>query len=736
MDPLSFRAIGDPAAVGTKFGSTAGSETRIIYPQTKLVDDQFKSGRVLTFNWKSDEHAFFHPRSTRLYVEYDLAFGEVNETASDPTTGARQGAAVTEPPRPSPSLRMAALCNSALFDSQVRFVQNAVTVETCPNFYTTSMAMLLLNSSGTDAAATSGSNMLNSLQKSRGIPDGYFTGGTSEEVETDATSREAVVPTLTYSKENNELAEPHTDSLQAIVSEMLGTDKAGDDVVVELIAAPAAHRNLDIVDADKSIMKKLRKGMELSVYPAGGASISDFELANNESAVQHVYIQSLRHMPAAGGVAAHTRIHLDHVLKSSGDATKPGHLQYGAGDNLTFRLTAGDPRGVDDLTLGQFSSLLNAQVNTSLAKDAAPNSKYEIVQQSFDAATGVSHVCTAQPLMLSSWQGHNFAIGPSSFELHLTISPDAFRNFMYDHSGAYGCLEGNGGAISGFIPPVAQRTTGQIYCQIRTVELWTHMIYPVVPYVPKSMSFKYQPFQMSTIQLTSTTVNETVTVPASTRSVALFSRQRFTHICADREELSKAAAGIVEMGSTLSNVAQSNTAVNNYGRFQYDSTRLSGHQDPTVDPRIVDAKASSTTFPFETLQTSLGQKTEPRDLLSQMDPFTGQLARLWSMYMDYLGKGAGQRTAPLSYSAFCGHYNSVYKSAPGCGESGCFYLGSLQNPPGTLATDLQIRGTLKGQPNVLAQQELIVLSISDSLMNIAWTPGNNMATLTETNPIV
>ena len=46
-DPFSFREVGDPAAVGSKYGSVAGHETRVIYPEQKLTRGEFKPGRVI-----------------------------------------------------------------------------------------------------------------------------------------------------------------------------------------------------------------------------------------------------------------------------------------------------------------------------------------------------------------------------------------------------------------------------------------------------------------------------------------------------------------------------------------------------------------------------------------------------------------------------------------------------------------------------------------------------------------
>lgn len=142
-DPFSFREVGDPAAVGSKYGSAAGHQTRVIYPEQKLTRGEFRSGRVLSWKWNSDGMAAWKPRDTRLFVEYRIACGEVTETATSSTVGARTGQANAGVPA-APSLRMACLCNTALFDSGLRFIHNGVTIENIPSAYTVAMAMVLL----------------------------------------------------------------------------------------------------------------------------------------------------------------------------------------------------------------------------------------------------------------------------------------------------------------------------------------------------------------------------------------------------------------------------------------------------------------------------------------------------------------------------------------------------------------------------------------------------------------
>ena len=71
--------------------------------------------------------------------------------------------------------------------------------------------------------------------------------------------------------------------------------------------------------------------------------------------------------------------------------------------------------------------------------------------------------------------------------------------------------------LAGGIPAVKDREIGQIYYEVESVELWCSMVYSTVaPYVPRSISFKTNPFHMQSVLLTSQIINETVHVPSST----------------------------------------------------------------------------------------------------------------------------------------------------------------------------------------------------------------------------
>eukprot|EP01046_Picozoa_sp_COSAG06_P075663 COSAG06_NODE_23753_length_682_cov_2.265866_1_plen_207_part_10 len=177
--------------VGSKYGNTSGTHMETIYPVTEMLHGEAREGRTVVFRIQSDENKHLLPRNSRLFVRYKIGYGEVSSTASEPEKGPQDGKAA----KPSPYLRMAAFCNSALFDSQVRWVVSNITVESIPNFYTHTLvqAMLSLNQEG---PLSSGSNQLNSLAKNIGLPLSDEPGAQAEG--DDAASRQHIVPGLTY----------------------------------------------------------------------------------------------------------------------------------------------------------------------------------------------------------------------------------------------------------------------------------------------------------------------------------------------------------------------------------------------------------------------------------------------------------------------------------------------------------------------------------------------------------
>ena len=98
--------------------------------------------------------------------------------------------------------------------------------------------------------------------------------------------------------------------------------------------------------------------------------------------------------------------------------------------------------------------------------------------------------------------------------------------------------------------------------------------------------------------------NTVVNVPASTRALICFTRQRINHICCDREALGHAGGGIDVSGQTITGTLRD---IQHKGRFEYNSIAYrdviedisSGARDPRVIAEATEAM-SGTTVPDTT----------------------------------------------------------------------------------------------------------------------------------------
>ena len=70
------------------------------------------------------------------------------------------------------------------------------------------------------------------------------------------------------------------------------------------------------------------------------------------------------------------------------------------------------------------------------------------------------------------------------------------------------------------------------------------------------------------------------------------------------------------------------------------------------------------------------------------------------------------------------------------GDRGCFFLFDLQQKPGSLASTLEVRGLLEQEPDIAAKQELVVVCVSDSIMNIGYQAPSETPVLTEIQPVI
>jgi len=719
-DVFSAPKIGSPRAIGSRYGNTSGTSTDIIYPVSKLVGGQFQSGRTLEFNWKSDKHRFWLPRSTRLVVHYEAKFGEVDSTCNDASVGPASSAGA----RPSKTIRFAATPNTSLFGTgQARFVQNSVVVDNTNHMYDQAMVQLL-NTQNQEGPSTSGSNMLTSLRKDSGLPtSSHFLGSQKDSSEEGF----AMLPVVQAPYRQDEHNTSGTKKTAITASTPLGAlnDASATDgsreITILVKSGGASGQATFVVDGEFAGVIKVDDSVE--VVAAGANSTS---LATSPTTVASMS------KPAGNGDVTVTLAH--------NFAT--GNCEAGV-TSLKF---IGTTDALAKLKLATFAKGFAVKVKGDTFKNTTPNPKNQILQQGYVPLTNSSTCQVSEPVMLPTWQ-HNYAIGPSDMSLFLSISPDWQKHIMYDHSGQYGALDGvmnTDGASGDRLPTNIPART--VALRIAEVSLHVAYVHPSEAYIPPSISIRYSPIQVVTRQLQDKAVQETFVVPPSTKSVMIFMRQSFSHLCVDREELSLAGAGINVMGKKET---QSDDAFQN-GRFQYDNQLL--NIDAETDPRLKRNLGSGADdvgaadagnnieltrpYAFQSLQCQLGSSIQPREMLTDMNPQEGKMSRAWQLYTEFVGRSQGFRGSVMSYSEFCGYANANYSSGPGAGDRGSFFLFNLQRKPGELATDLQIRGTLLGDPRVDAKQEMVVVAVSDSIYNIGWQSPSETPVLTQVAPIV
>ena len=774
MDPFNFPQVGDSRAVGSKFGSTSGTSTDIIYPVSKLVDDSFQPGRTLEFNFKSDQHRFVSLRNSRLMVEYELQFGETNETCVDAIVGPVDN--TTAPP--SRSLRMTSMPNAALFDSQVRSVVNNVVLDQTNNYYDVAQAQLL-TTSNIEGSSTSGSNALISLRKDSGVPSGLLFGqqGASVTGQGDGYEILPVVAAPYVTKSDGSRAAP-TDpgvagSFQSLIE---GADL--DTTVLERGITLAQTKDSNVIHMTLSSTEATAKAEYHAlrqIKPSGhvgrvtctafddGAgdtttndvfysALEDAKTGTLEFAhIRHVTFEAFGAGPHADKkIALHTDRMLRKAIDDEDDKTTTLKVEL---SSIANRNVGVDPQaeGVDSASVNAVAQTLAVKVKSDAGKATSPNPKADILQQGYHPASKKCHVQVSEPVMLPTWQ-HPWAMGPSQFSLFMTISPNYLKDLLFDPSGAYG---GNAGACIpyGATLDTSQLTKGCCAVAIKNVSLQVAYIHPVEPYIPKSISVRYNPIMVAKRQLRSASIQETFVVSPATRAIYVFLVQDLHHLCVDNELDGRAKAG-----SGVNCLGSSSAA----GRFLYDSRAQQLIRDEDIDPRApsafgatspVDAAKTNTTSPLPleanaavaveqtapfcltSLQVQLGGQIQPREMLSEMSPSTGKMSRAWGLYTEFIAKSHGFRGSVMTFAEFCGYTNASYNSGPRCGSRGSFFMFNIQNPSGTLSTDLQIRGQLEGTPDDLAKQQMIVMAVSESMMDISWQAPSSAPVLTRTQPL-
>ena len=578
--PWQPPAANDPRAIGLKNGGLSDIAVDVIYPASRLVDQDFQAGSQLEFRWRSDSARQFVPRESRLFVEYDIVLGETASTGSgtektrivNPGEPApkRLDAAASGRARGAPpngNLAFSAAPNAQLF-SQARLMMNSVTVENNPHYPTTAMAHLRTKTE-LGAAATTGSAMLNSLEKTTG-QDPLSLCNRSE---INFKEMLQALPPAVKDQFNayNGLLDNITATAQFYKTDgrLLSGDVTRDLKVLLLSSTDSSFPTTagDIVVGATMIQRTRAKKAEAS---------ADDRFDSN-SFFGRVIKYSERTGTSTAGVLEVLCLGGDFLSDIGADAVPfeifsdtadPKVLDMGT---VTGTLDKAETRGAKDSDLTALIGSTQAATNAGLehvlterkrpmrAKDmifseaigcrtfAKGNPKTDILAMGYAQSGSKAGIITcqvAEPLFLSTFN-HPYAMPSSDFQLQLQISRDFLRDLFWCSDYSYGCFAGNGSAISP-IPSTGIIDMGQIYVSIKKVELHAQFYSPQVPQIPRSIGIKYTSMQVTPVLLQQPSVQEQIVVPPSTRAVYIFLRQRYHNVAACNEELGRAMNGVNE----------------------------------------------------------------------------------------------------------------------------------------------------------------------------------------------
>ena len=66
-----------------------------------------------------------------------------------------------------------------------------------------------------------------------------------------------------------------------------------------------------------------------------------------------------------------------------------------------------------------------------------------------------------------------------------------------------------------------------------------------------------------------------------------------------------------------------------------------------------------------------------------------------------------------------------------CGTRGAWHAFNIQTQPGSLSSDLQIRGALNADPDPDARQFITIMALSESIFDIEYQNGSPLPVITQ-----
>jgi hypothetical protein len=114
---------------------------------------------------------------------------------------------------------------------------------------------------------------------------------------------------------------------------------------------------------------------------------------------------------------------------------------------------------------------------------------------------------------------------------------------------------------------------------------------------------------------------------------------------------------------------------------------------------------------------------------------SGEVSRAKSrevIFARFRTRNSAREDLVLNFAQYNGVENAIFASGPGAGTDGPIFCCELQSPVGNLSTDAVIRaqfvgilwaycGHIVGIPKQAAQQEFVVMAVTDALFQMGWS---------------
>lgn len=693
--------IGAPEATPPRNGGIRQRTRDIVYPVSNCTEGQFTQGKRVEFRFRSDSSRFVSFRDTNLVVRLETKFIPARQHATDASK--RHYSGNKDALR---NVRFTAAPCTSLFSQGMEYLCNSVTIENQSKPYEAAM-LNLLTKGDSYASATSGSNSLLDLSKGCEVDRKRVTGG-----------------------------------LQGAI--MLEADTVPDDgnpIAFAVGGNIEIKKTISVSNADATVVSVGSviqfPSMELKVLEIGAADSGVDATGAN----------------AGGTTALHVMINDDPSL----------FFTTGSGTSAALSLSEG------------FNGRVYGGTNTAFdspAMDAYQTKpKHEMLSANLveDTSLGgfTAHTEISEPVMLQSWQ-HGWACPGADHQLFLQISNKWHEDLFYEaeeinpraesvlvegalaadrvdtairadlHDGCGSQYNFVVDAGSGF-KPASQVAVGQlgkasgdagfICTRVTGVELHVGYVSPIVPFVPRSVSWAWSSIEVNLLQVKSARIMESIVIKPSVRLVVLGMRQNLHGIHVDREEMGKAGAKLVERGTGQ-----------NYGSDAATQQEFEKICATNATTGALEYTADYKTVEMKTLEVRCGSESKPSPAYTDLDIDKGHYARPYADFIQAIGKNLGLRGTTIAYNDYIGKHSAnrvdKFRKEFGFGDRGPLFFIPLLLPSGSLQNVLTIDATLSAAPGAKAEQELVVMTVNDELWNMKYAPPAELPLSTSSRPLL